>query len=533
MKTAWEYRRISDEDQSNFSLLGQGEYNSKFCGRQQITITKQFEDDGFSAQDFNRPAWRQLEAELKKASRKPDFIVVMKYDRLIRNASEGLAMLKHMEEKLGVYILSAMELFMIDVHSPYFFKIRASMFVDAEFELRQIRDRARFGVWSARSRGRFITVAPFGYTNARDAEDKPIIVVDPTKAPVIQEIFTNFASGMPFQQVWNIAKARGYQRKGHDALKRTLKNPVYAGLIMTPQYKDHEPKLVAGIHESIITEGLYWAVQNRLAQDLAPQPKMIREELPLRGVLQCTCCGGLHTGGRSKGRSAYYWYYLCNTCNGQNYSATKTHDEFKTVLQGLSLSEGSVQYLLEATRREMEVGLQQSTDQLQRVEKQRETLAKKIESLERKYIDDKIAFETYTRYCTEYKAQLHQLNNEIVELTKDTDELWELYRQHLPRLTDLYWIYYNAELTMKQELTRKIFPGGLIKEKVGYRTAFLEPTFHHKRNEINLLHVQRLRKEGTNFEINPLGTRKGIEIEPLAGHGVESLIITISKILAA
>ena len=69
-------------------------------------------------------------------------------------------MLEKLEEQYDVKVISTTECYFIDPHSPAFFKFRADMFVNAEFEYRVIRDRSKFGNWKARSAGRYITSAP-------------------------------------------------------------------------------------------------------------------------------------------------------------------------------------------------------------------------------------------------------------------------------------------------------------------------------------------------------------------------------------
>ena len=160
MKTAYQYIRISDEDQSNFSLSGQEKMNLDYGAKHGISVVKTFIDDGYSAKDFNRPQWKALEKELSKNKTKIDYLIVTKYDRLIRNVTEGLAFIEKLEQKWDIKLLSVMENFFIDPHSPYFFKTRADLLVNAEFERRVISDRTKFGVWSAKSQGRFIGQAP-------------------------------------------------------------------------------------------------------------------------------------------------------------------------------------------------------------------------------------------------------------------------------------------------------------------------------------------------------------------------------------
>ena len=115
--------------------------NQKYAEQNQIIILEEFIDDGFSAKNFDRPSWKELYKLLSKHKKKIDFLLVAKYDRLIRNAAEGLAMLEKLEKDYEVKVISTTECYFSDPHSPAFFKFRADMFVNAKFEYRVIRDR--------------------------------------------------------------------------------------------------------------------------------------------------------------------------------------------------------------------------------------------------------------------------------------------------------------------------------------------------------------------------------------------------------
>jgi hypothetical protein len=45
-------------------------------------------------------------------------------------------------------------------------------------------------------------MAPFGYLNKRDKENKPIIVLDPERAPVIKGIFERFLNGENMERLY-------------------------------------------------------------------------------------------------------------------------------------------------------------------------------------------------------------------------------------------------------------------------------------------------------------------------------------------
>jgi site-specific DNA recombinase len=61
-KTAIIYTRVSTEEQAEygFSLAHQEDLLRRECVRKGIQILEHFQDDGYSAKDFKRPAFQEL-----------------------------------------------------------------------------------------------------------------------------------------------------------------------------------------------------------------------------------------------------------------------------------------------------------------------------------------------------------------------------------------------------------------------------------------------------------------------------------------
>ena len=263
MKKAIGYIRISDKDQSNFSISGQEKYIREYCERNNLYLHSIFTDEK-SAKDFDRRAWQNLEDYMRSSYRDVDYLIVIKYDRFSRNAAAGLNKIEMIEKKYGIIVVSVFEQMSIDYDSPFYFKQRADMLVNAEFELRVIRDRTLFGMHEALSSGRYISKAPTGYLNTRDEYNKPYIVIDKDKGPVIPRIFEMYMRGTPIKAIADFAIANGFPLRGNSAITRILTNPVYAGLVRVPAYKKDPDQVIKGIHEGLVSQSDFWEIQLRL-----------------------------------------------------------------------------------------------------------------------------------------------------------------------------------------------------------------------------------------------------------------------------
>ena len=514
MKKAYQYIRISMKDQSNWSINGQIETNERYAKSHNINIVKTFIDDGKSAKNFDRPEWIKLEKQLKKNRAQVDYLIVTKYDRLTRNVSEGLAMIELIEIKLGIRVLSVNENISIDPHSPFFFKIRADMLVNAEFERRVISDRSKFGTWQAKSQGRFVGQAPFGYLNARDDRNKPIIVVDSSKAHIINEIFKEFVAGLSLSHIKKNARERGFTRKGNVAIKRILSNPVYAGYVVVPAYKDNAEKIIRGIHEAIVSEVTFHKAQEKLVGK--PQPKLLNNDhLPLRSIICCQHCGKLMTGARSLNKAKkYYHYYRCNPCK-EYYRNTYTHNELIEVLGQLSLEK---EYLL-MTKQMIQKGVNEQSKsrekQLKNVRREITKLSELVDNVEEKYISGKIGDETYRKWHGIYTRDLQGKKVELLELEDDKTEIKRNFLKHMDLLKDLPSLYQKSDFTGKQLFIRCLFPDKFIKLNTGFGTPSINPLFNHNIIDVQGITITDQLKNGTLLSKNPISTRNGFVIEHL------------------
>ena len=128
-----------------------------------------------------------------------------------------------------------------------------------------------------------------------------------------------------------------------------LRNPVYSGKIVVPKEGDEEYQLVEGIHEAIVSEDVFYKVQNILQGKKRVQGGYFaKEELPLRGSLFCSNCGGHVTGSASRSKTGKrHFYYHCNHCSNERFPAEKVNESFSELLSKIKFKD-NVEKLYEA-----------------------------------------------------------------------------------------------------------------------------------------------------------------------------------------
>jgi site-specific DNA recombinase len=474
MENAISYVRISKKDQSNFSIEGQQEFNKNHAAKMGWSIIATFIDDGVSAKNFDRPDWIKLEDFIKEHYKIVSYLIVCKYDRISRNASEGLDKINKIEKKYGIVIVSVFEQFFIDKTSPFFFKMRADMMVQAEFELHVIKDRTKMGIHSALSSGRIVNKAPFGYVNKRDSSNKPIIVPVQEHKNAIIKMFECWAAGGNLVAVKSIAKNFGIKLNGNSSIVNLLNNPIYAGLVRVPAFKFEKEKIIKGIHEPMISEVLFNRAQERSGKNV--HRLILNDEVPLRGLMRCFC-GAKFTAGKSKGRNKYYWYYRCNDHKNINVSATNVHNQLELIIKGLSLDDVALNYLRTSAFNQMQELLAERKKNAVLLKNKMETTFKKIEDLESKYLNNQVNIGTYERWYSKYNIEYNSLRNENDKLSETDSKLWDLFSGNLYKLGNLWLVFESADLLTKHELLNEWFNFNLQYVNGNFRTNYIHPLF--------------------------------------------------------
>ena len=111
----------------------------------------------------------------------------------------------------------------------------------------------------------------------------------PSKSPKHQLSFHELSKGIfSTEDIHRLAKKKGI-KTGMHSFWLSVRNPLYCGKIFVPKYKDEESFFVKGQHEAIVSEALYYEVQDVLdGRGKTSRPKVETiEDLPLRGFLIC------------------------------------------------------------------------------------------------------------------------------------------------------------------------------------------------------------------------------------------------------
>jgi site-specific DNA recombinase len=295
-------------------------------------IPNTYDDGGFTGSNTDRPAFKRLMADV--AAGVVDVVAVYKLDRLSRSLAD-FARLMEVFERYGVTFVSVTQQFN-STSSMGRFTLNILMSF-AEFEREMIAERTSDKMQAARRRGLWTGGRPIlGY----DAIDKKL-VPNEAEAEQVRAIFTEYLNQPGIIGLVRELNERGMRNKtwtnkrdevvhggefNKGTLHAMLSNPIYIGMVRAGE------NVVNGVHESIIPEALWDAVQTKLAskRNNSCRPRKPRRGALLQGLVRCNC-GASITSHFSQKANRKYSYYVCSkqqnqgaeSCPGSRIAAGK------------------------------------------------------------------------------------------------------------------------------------------------------------------------------------------------------------------
>jgi site-specific DNA recombinase len=303
-------------------------------------------------------------------------------------------------------------------------------------------------------------LAPIGYTNRTDANGRKFIAPIDPQATILQRAFQEVAAGTyNTEQIYKMAKAKGFAAT-RSLFWFAIRNPVYCGKIFVPKHKDEESRFVKGQHEPIISEALFYEVQDVLdGRGRRYRLKLVAaDSLPLRGFLICPKCGKLLSGSASKGRNKYYAYYHCFGDCTHRFRADRVNQlfekeiskytprmEVKSILK-FSLSKAYFSQTSHAQEDRKQL-ISLIGEQESRLSKARELL-----------LSGQIDPADYRAMKSEHEERLNRLQVKMTALASQTENFDTLLNVGLDNLFRLNEIYHDGTIIEKRQVIGSVYP---------------------------------------------------------------------------
>ncbi|MFQ8999462.1 recombinase family protein [Allofournierella massiliensis] len=325
------YLRLSSADgegAESGSIANQRTYLHRWAEENGFRVMAEFQDDGYTGTDFERPGFQRLMAQLK--SGRIRCFATTDLSRLGRNCGQALTLVEETFQRLGVRYIAVndgydTEKMSRDSLDPSVFKFLLNELYAKDCSAKVLRAKR-----TLQKEGKFLGgQASYGYRI--DPADKYRLLPDEETAPVVRRIYHSFLAGQTLGQIARALEQQGIPspaacRAGREGgawstatLRRILTLPTYRGALtqhvteMT-SYKVHTRRPVPpgqwtvceNTHPPLVSEEEF-----RQAQALLGRRRYASRtgEHALSGLVVCADCGGRMYPHRVGG----YCYFICGT----------------------------------------------------------------------------------------------------------------------------------------------------------------------------------------------------------------------------
>jgi site-specific DNA recombinase len=323
------------------------------------------------------------------------------------------------------------------------------------------------GMRRAKLSGRWISSAPKGYENLSHPDGRKYIAPKNPEAGLMRWVFTELSNGIfNAEQVRKIAYTKGLKCERNNFWK-IIRNPVYCGAIVVPPYEDQEMQFVKGQHEPLISESLFYDVQDVLNGNKRKIGTKIvsADMLPLRGFLECPESSRMLTGSASKGRRSHYYYYHCSDNNCKcRFKAEEVNAYFEKELFNLQLAPAIAAHykeiVMDVFKSEHREDMDERKAILTEIEKQETMLSNSRKQIAAKEIepDD---FKAIKAACN--KA-LKLLEDKLAELPGRDDSLKtvdHLLDKLIDKFSNIQMHFKRSTVAEKRKLIGSMYPKNL------------------------------------------------------------------------
>jgi site-specific DNA recombinase len=308
------YARKSSEAEERQALSIESQVNEMLvlAQRENLNIVDMYRESHSAKDCGQRPVYNKLLLGIREG--KFDGILVWHPDRLARNAGDLGAVVDLLDQKKLVEIRTHSQRFTNNPNEKFLLMILGSQ---AKLENDNKSINVKRGLKTKCELGFWPSVAPTGYLNSKNKDEKGIVYVDPDRASTIKEMFVKVGhQGWSGRKVYRwLLETKFRTRTGKPLtlsnIYMILNNHFYHG---TFEYPKLSGRWFVGKHTPLISKDLFDDVQKQL--HLQEKVNVKNKEFAFTRMITCGACGsGVTAQEKYKtlkdGSVAKYIYYGC------------------------------------------------------------------------------------------------------------------------------------------------------------------------------------------------------------------------------
>ena len=342
------YMRLSQDDKydESVSITNQRAIIQHYCQEKNITIVKEFIDDGYTGGNFDRPGFKSMIDFLKQGNTHQ--VITKDLSRLGRDMTESSYYAeRYFPENRIVYHTADGNYNSLEEnpYAPFQFAMNDVYIRDSSRKIKAVLSYKR-------KNGMYCACPPFGYK--KSPTNRNLLIPDEITAPIVKQIFDYAVSGMSTGAIADLLTKNGvitplkyrilyrdvFSERGmakatddwnYTTVKRIIKNPVYTGATVLGKTKKVNPKsklkvavpkdewaITENTHEALVSTETYQMANDKLSKRSTIYNSHVVKNgghrvSIFRGVVFCKNCGAAmcSCGSVYQDDRHSYWYLAC------------------------------------------------------------------------------------------------------------------------------------------------------------------------------------------------------------------------------
>jgi len=464
MKAILLARVSSKEQEEGQSIPAQVRRLREYAEKNQLSVIHEFQLTESSTKNTRKEFDKILGLITK--SKECIALVADTVDRFQRGFRESVIFAEPLQQgKVVLHFLR--ERLILDQNSTSSDKTRWDLnVVMARSYVLQLSDNVKRSLEQARKEGTRAGLAPLGYLNVRDKNDKKDVIPDPDRSHLIVKIFEMYSTGnYSIRQIaFEMEKLGLRNKKGNPVnlskIDDILKDSFYYGVMKTkdgPYPHRHEP---------LISYKLFERVQQIRLNRVQKPFQSVAKPFIFRGLITCGNCECLVTPEIKRGK---YIYYSCTnakkTCRRDYVNENIFLDNIGSYFDDLSLTQDMIDAITEYIKQGYESEGKFQKAQRVRLEKELEQLQQRISKLYDDHYDGNIPADFFNKKLNEYKDRECEIVHEMERYTVANENAHITANTVLSLASRARDIFESSEVDEKRQLLNFVFQNLELKEK--------------------------------------------------------------------
>jgi len=281
---------------------------------------------------------------------------------------------------------------------------------------------------------------------------------------------------------------------------------MYCGKIFIPKHKDEESYLAPGQHEPLISEELYYQVQDILdgRKKIMRTKIFVDSNLPLRGFLLCPLCGKLLTGSASKGRNHYYHYYHCTSACGARFKAELANEQITEEIRKYVRPIPSLKLYKEIIASVYKDRTRNERSRVHDLKAQLDDANSRLSKARDLLLSGNIESDDYRTIKSDIDAKIHRIEAKLTGALSPVLNVEPLLDSAIANISQLDSLYESGTVLQQRKIIGSMFPEKLTFDGLEYRTTRVNEALT---TMLLIFSKLSIKKKGTNHQFDDLSQK--------------------------